>query len=210
MSSCAEKLKVTSNVTHDVFVSANKTKSCPSHNASILPLRFPLCSCNNHGFFCLLPFHHLLAVCVCLAFACCVAPTAAAPSMPAACLRAATTLCQGSHTSALRCLMTKVRAADTTVPQECTKALEQLPARHKKQGAGGSRVQSMTRMLTEAGPACAYTTNPVCTATCTVSGPNQCTNNCLCSSYVAAADCSVSTGTILYQLRKQSPCTTLL
>lgn len=142
----------------------------------------------NHGFLLLFHDHNGPSGCLprlrplCGSHFCCC--------MPAACLRAATTLCQGSHTSALRCLMTKVRTGDASVPQECSKALEQqLPARHKKQGAGGSRMQPLMRLLTESG-SCGYTSNPACqAAACTVSGPDQCTNSCVCSSYVAAAVC---------------------
>eukprot|EP00441_Pelagodinium_beii_P005179 CAMPEP_0197686262 /NCGR_PEP_ID=MMETSP1338-20131121/102224_1 /TAXON_ID=43686 ORGANISM="Pelagodinium beii, Strain RCC1491" /NCGR_SAMPLE_ID=MMETSP1338 /ASSEMBLY_ACC=CAM_ASM_000754 /LENGTH=150 /DNA_ID=CAMNT_0043268175 /DNA_START=25 /DNA_END=474 /DNA_ORIENTATION=+ len=94
-----------------------------------------------------------MAMCLlalCLAFTC-VGSAAAAMSIPAVCLRAATTLCHGSETSALRCLVTKVRSGDASVPEECSNALkQQLPTlQQQQQQKGGSRKQSLMRLLTE-------------------------------------------------------------
>lgn len=124
---------------------------------------------------------------VCLGFACCVGSACAAPtSMPAACLRAATSLCQGSHTSALRCLMDKARTGDAAVPQACSKALQQqLFARPQQlqQGDRRTRAKDLSRLLNEGG-ACSTTAIPACPTVCNSSGPNQCTNTCYCHGYV--------------------------
>lgn len=139
----------------------------------------------------------LLAVCLALAF--CVGCASAAPtSMPAACLRAATSLCQGSHTSALRCLMDKARSGDAAVPQACTKALEQqLLARQEKQQQGDRRSRAL-RMLNEAAGGCGTVSRNSlinCTPTCTASGPNQCAvaGDCNCTGYVCSRDALPST-----------------
>ena len=132
----------------------------------------------------------ILAACLALAF-CLGSASAGPPSMPAACLRAATSLCQGSHTSALRCLRDKVRSGDAAVPQACSEAL-QLPAQPLKQQQGSvrSRTGALARLLTEGG-VCAYTASPICTLSiCNASGPNQCFVNCKCSSYVQAVQCN--------------------
>ena len=117
----------------------------------------------------------------------------------AVCLRAATTLCHGSETSALRCLVTKVRSGDASVPEECSSALkQQLPTRQQQQHQqqkGGSRKQSLMRLLTEVPTfACHKRPTVACQTACpagSAGGPQQCTSGCKCTSYV---DC------VLYSL----------
>lgn len=133
-----------------------------------------------------------MAMCLlalCLAFTC-VGSAAAAMSIPAVCLRAATTLCHGSETSALRCLVTKVRSGDASVPEECSNALkQQLPTlQQQQQQKGGSRKQSLMRLLTEVPTfACHKRPTVACQTACpagSAGGPQQCTSGCKCTSYV--------------------------
>lgn len=131
-----------------------------------------------------------LLLALCLVLLACVASAAATKPVPAACLRAATSLCRGAQTDALRCLVTKARDGDAQVPQECSDALKELYPRRAQQQQEDqtdrrSRLGQFARLLTEGG---CFTTIPQCTGTC----PTGTTcPGCYCGGYVSAERCRV-------------------
>ena len=95
--------------------------------------------------------HHLIVLGTLLALAA-VSPTLAATNtLPSACLRDATTLCHGTTTNSLTCLMQLARAGDARVSKACSTALPAFPS-GLKSGATSSRVDrllDLQRLLTE-------------------------------------------------------------
>lgn len=124
-----------------------------------------------------------LLLALCLVLLACVASAAATKPVPAACLRAATSLCRGAQTDALSCLVTKARDGDAQVPQECSDALKELYPRrvqqHEAQTDRRSRLGQLARLLNEG---TCLTSSPQCTGPCITT----CPQNCYCSLYVSA------------------------
>ena len=100
--------------------------------------------------------HHLIVLGTLLALAA-VSPTLAATNtLPSACLRDATTLCHGTTTNSLTCLMQLAKAGDVRVSKACSTALPAAPrmaasdTRPVSPVAG--RLAALQRLLGEGGP----------------------------------------------------------
>ena len=121
-------------------------------------------------------------------------------SMPSACLRAATSLCTGSSTNSMTCLKKLAKEGDSRVSQACTLALVELD-KHvtTSKATPATRVQAMSRLLTEAGActgrtvtknlagptATAYTNGYTCGQVC-CNSPN---NSACCRVLAGSAFC---------------------